>query len=35
MSSEKFDHSLSFLWIENEDPRKTLPQKSIVDIIIQ
>ena len=34
LTSEKFDHSMSFLWIENEDPHKKLPPKGILDIFI-
>ena len=35
MTSVKFDHSMSFLWIENEDPHTNLPPKGILDIFIQ
>ena len=27
LTSEKFDHSASFLWLENVDPHKKFPKK--------
>ena len=35
LTSEKFDHSASLLWIENEDPHKNLAPKGILDIFIE